>query len=242
MNPLTVIYLLLGHALGDFVLQGRDLAEAKRTKGTALVQHVMLVTVAHALAVIPIWSEAWLLWLPLLAVSHALIDVLKIALERRHGESLGTFALDQVLHLGCILAVAALVKTESPTAEAPDRWLTTLAVCTTAYILCTLAGSTIVRLVLARFPAPIAGDTDGDTSPARMGHAIGVLERSLGLTFILLDAWAGLGGIIAAKSIARFKDLERRHFGEYYLIGTLTSLLITVAFGVALAWALGLEG
>ena len=102
-----------------------------------------------------------------------------------------------------------------------------------------------MRLVLARYRLPTAtaetATTDADGEPintARMGHAIGVLERSLGLTFILLEAWAGLGGIIAAKSIARIKDLERRHFGEYYLIGTLTSLLVTVAVGVAAVWAL----
>ena len=44
--------------------------------------------------------------------------------------------------------------------------------------------------------------------------------------------------VIAAKSIARFKALEQRHFGEYYLIGTLTSLLVTIAVAVPTSWVL----
>jgi hypothetical protein len=40
--------------------------------------------------------------------------------------------------------------------------------------------------------------------------------------------------LLAAKSIARFKDLEKRPFAEYYLIGTLTSFL--VAISSALLW------
>ncbi len=40
--------------------------------------------------------------------------------------------------------------------------------------------------------------------------------------------------LVAAKSIARFDELKDRRFSEYYLIGTLTSLLIAVIVGLAL--------
>jgi hypothetical protein len=45
------------------------------------------------------------------------------------------------------------------------------------------------------------------------------------LTLLLMDQWAALGLLITAKSLARFKDLEERKLAEYYLVGTLVSLL-----------------
>jgi hypothetical protein len=53
---------------------------------------------------------------------------------------------------------------------------------------------------------------------------IGILERLFTLTLILMNQWAALGLLVAAKSLARFKDLEDRKLAEYYLVGTLTSL------------------
>jgi hypothetical protein len=38
---------------------------------------------------------------------------------------------------------------------------------------------------------------------------------------------------MAAKSIARFRALEDREFAEYFLVGTLASLLLALAGGVA---------
>jgi len=75
--------------------------------------------------------------------------------------------------------------------------------------------------------------TTGAVELAR-GRSIGVLERALTLTLVLLGQYAALGLIIAAKSLARFKALEDREFAEYFLIGTLASLLLAVLVGVGL--------
>lgn len=45
---------------------------------------------------------------------------------------------------------------------------------------------------------------------------------------------AALGLLIAAKSIARFEELKERRFAEYYLVGTLTSLLVAIVVGLLL--------
>jgi len=66
------------------------------------------------------------------------------------------------------------------------------------------------------------------------GRAIGVLERAIALTLVLLSQYGALGLVVAAKSLARFKALEDRDFAEYFLIGTLASLLIAVLGGVAM--------
>ncbi len=65
-------------------------------------------------------------------------------------------------------------------------------------------------------------------SPAR-GQAIGILERWIVLTLVMAGQWGALGLLLAAKSVARFRDLEDRDLSEYYLIGTLTSVLLATA-------------
>ena len=66
------------------------------------------------------------------------------------------------------------------------------------------------------------------------GRAVGSLERALALTMVLLGDYAAVGWIIAAKSLARFKQLEDREFAEYFLVGTLASFLLAVLVGVGI--------
>ncbi|PYP22195.1 MAG: hypothetical protein DMD53_04355 [Gemmatimonadetes bacterium] len=73
--------------------------------------------------------------------------------------------------------------------------------------------------------------TAGAVDIAR-GRTIGALERALALTLVLLSQYAAVGWIIAAKSLARFKALEDREFAEYFLIGTLASLLLALLAGI----------
>jgi len=65
-------------------------------------------------------------------------------------------------------------------------------------------------------------------------RAVGSLERALALTMVLLGDYAAVGWIIAAKSLARFKQLEDREFAEYFLVGTLASFLLAVLVGVGI--------
>jgi hypothetical protein len=43
----------------------------------------------------------------------------------------------------------------------------------------------------------------------------------------------------AAESIARFRELESKHFADYYLVGTLTSLLVAIASGILVRCVVG---
>ncbi|WP_334061664.1 DUF3307 domain-containing protein [Alteromonas genovensis] len=77
---------------------------------------------------------------------------------------------------------------------------------------------------------------------AMAGQRIGYLERLLILTFVLLNQFAAIGFLIAAKSIFRFGDLtksEDKKLTEYVLLGTLTSVAITIATGLVAKWCIG---
>jgi hypothetical protein len=80
--------------------------------------------------------------------------------------------------------------------------------------------------------APIA-------SPARLGATIGVLERLLIVTFVMTGSTAAVGFVVAAKTLARFKQLDDRDFAEYYLLGTLASVAVAIGSGLVATAALG---
>ena len=69
-------------------------------------------------------------------------------------------------------------------------------------------------------------------APARIGATIGALERLLIVVFVLAGAEAAVGLVIAAKTIARFKQLDDRGFAEYYLLGTLASVSVAILSGL----------
>lgn len=66
------------------------------------------------------------------------------------------------------------------------------------------------------------------------GKYIGIIERLLICLFVIYEVYPGLALVGAMKTLARFKMFDNRAFAEYYLIGTLLSLLIAAACGFLL--------
>jgi hypothetical protein len=87
-------------------------------------------------------------------------------------------------------------------------------------------------------PAPAPKPADGHASPARIGATIGILERLLIVTFVLTGSTAAIGFVVAAKTLARFKQLDDRDFAEYYLLGTLASVAVALGSGLLAGAAL----
>lgn len=114
------------------------------------------------------------------------------------------------------------------------RWVVYIA----GYWYALAGGMGVVRLVLAMVPVHEPGEPGAGISVAgeeqARGRIIGVLERALAVTLLLLGQFGALGLIVAAKALARFRGLDDRDFAEYFLIGTLASLLHAVAVGVGL--------
>lgn len=61
----------------------------------------------------------------------------------------------------------------------------------------------------------------------KTGKWIGILERILMTVFIYKHQFTAISYIIAIKSLARFKMLDSKIFSEYYLLGTLFSIVYT---------------
>ena len=66
------------------------------------------------------------------------------------------------------------------------------------------------------------------------GKLIGYIERLLVLMLTFYGSYPAIGFIVAAKSIARFKQMDDRDWAEYFLLGTLTSMLLGIGLGIVL--------
>lgn len=64
------------------------------------------------------------------------------------------------------------------------------------------------------------------------GRLIGYIERLLVISLTVVGAYPSIAFIIAAKSIARFKQLDDRNWAEYFLLGTLASIFIGLMLGL----------
>jgi hypothetical protein len=102
----------------------------------------------------------------------------------------------------------------------------------------------VAGAVIGRVLHPFAERVGSDVNTSGMesaGRYIGWLERALLYGLILLGAPNAAALVIAAKSIARFPSFAEERFAEYYLIGTLLSLLIAAATAIGVRAAMGLD-
>ncbi|PWN06159.1 hypothetical protein [Rhodohalobacter mucosus] len=90
----------------------------------------------------------------------------------------------------------------------------------------------MVRLMLTRLGLSPVGNKGQviNEQEYRTGRVIGFLERIFVFIFILLQQYAAVGFILAAKGIVRYPDFGNRTFAEYILIGTLLSALFATMF------------
>lgn len=92
--------LMVGHLVGDFVLQPLWLALAKRDGWPGLILHTAVVALTTA---VMIWSvlPQWLLWAGVLYIVHLFIDQFKtfVFTNNSKGKNVIFFLLDQLVHV-----------------------------------------------------------------------------------------------------------------------------------------------
>lgn len=241
----TFLLLLTGHLLGDFIFQSDALIARKKTL-RGLTEHVAIVTGLTLLLLAPATPLAGAP-LALMAISHFAMDYAK---THWLGDRLWSFSLDQAVHIGVLAALAVAwpgLAAQSVWGLAPSdvqlQIYAALTVVCGAIVGVWVGGVVIKKLVepLAPTPAPVARPAPGAQTSAPIigmrnaGRYIGWLERALAITFILIGHPEGVGFLLAAKSILRFRDVQDqtdRHQAEYIIIGTFLS------FGWALFAAL----
>jgi hypothetical protein len=234
------VALIAGHVFADFMLQTRRVAEEKERNAGALLWHGALVLVAHLAVMAPVltWEAAVLL--AGVAVLHTATDAVRI--KARGGGSIQGFFVDQAVHVAMLLGAWALLE-RNPAwvgGAAADDWFVWYARClavASVYVFNAKGGTIVVRKTLSRYPRASQKLEEDEGGEYEMGRVIGNLERFVVLTLLLFWQWGAIGFVVAAKSIARFPELRERDdkdFTEYYLIGTLTSVLVAIGTAILL--------
>lgn len=229
--------LVLGHVLGDFALQTAGMVRNKH-RPRPLLAHGAVVTAAQALALAPMLTARTAGLVLAVGVSHVGVDWVKARLAADGRASLGLFVGDQLVHLLVLFGVWAAMTpaawTASPVVASVGgvpadawAWLTAGALYASAFVFAWHGGNAIVRGVLPEW------DPDSDGVDLEAGATIGGLERWLVLVLGLAGQWGAVALVVGAKSIARFEDLKRRPFAEYFLVGTLASVLVAVVLALA---------
>jgi hypothetical protein len=72
-------------------------------------------------------------------------------------------------------------------------------------------------------------DDKAKSDNVKAGRLIGILERMLIVILLIVGQYTAIGLVFAAKSLTRFDKISKdSKFAEYYLIGTLLSILIAI--------------
>ena len=240
-----LVGLLAAHAIGDFLLQSTALVQRKaRLRPLAFLEHGLV----HAVLA---WMLCgfWTLWSIPVAVFalHVVIDLVKELLRRHHRRrdtldaprQLALFTGDQIAHLLSLFLLSAWISID---VGPDDRWWTPEAVTgylavlvfVAGWIVTVRTGSIVIGLAVARYRPDLRDESTAQeglvTTESRGleggGQMIGALERTLTFFFVLLEIYAGIGFLLAAKSILRFgevNDPHNRREAEYIIIGTFMS-------------------
>lgn len=229
--------LLLGHVLGDFVFQTDAMARNKHRVGP-LLSHGGIVLVVHVVTFVPLLTAQTALLVVFVGVFHLLVDAVSARIRHRGGTSAHHLFLgDQLAHLLVVLVgwslidatawqVAPVVAALGGVGHLPWSEMTTGALYLSAFVFAHEGGNTIVRGVLPEDGPEAEGEDLG------VGYLIGSLERWIILLLGLAGLWEAVALVVAVKSIARFEELKHRAFAEYFLVGTLTSVLVAIVLVV----------
>ncbi len=134
------------------------------------------------------------------------------------------------LEAACVAAAVGVAQLLRGAPHAAGRIVLVVA----AFWYVTAGGAGLVRLVLRLVPVgeqPGPGGVVVSGDELARGRIIGILERAIVLTLLLWNQFGAIGLVLAAKALARFRGLDDRDFAEYFLAGTLASLLFALAVG-----------
>lgn len=218
----------IAHLLLDYFLQTDKLAIRKNTDGFRsgfLYWHTFL---CFLLAWIFSLQLAFVAAAAFIAITHFLLDGFKNRLIQSPHLGKYAFYIDQALHL-LILAVAVVAfgrwhGIESTILDAINiRYLLIIS----GYLICFKPANIFIKEIFKSTEIQVSSDNEMPNA----GMVIGILERILTLTLILVSQYSAVGFLIAAKSILRYRNDETLKT-EYVLIGTLLSFGIAVIAGI----------
>lgn len=221
------VLLLAAHAFGDFLLQPDVIARNKKK----ISWFSLHLAIHGAMTYLVLQQWDWWLIIPTVILVHGIIDFIKIRLP----VSPSAFAADQAAHLLSLLGVAWLANhyglgMNHSAYVLPPEWI----ILGAGFCACVWGVGYFIASIASQLYAqnPDLKEAIGQ-GLANGGASIGKLERTLIFILIVIGQPAGIGFLVATKSILRFEEAKKQSAAEYILIGTLWSFTLAIAISAA---------
>lgn len=233
--------LLISHILADFYFQTNQIVKGKYKGVRWIFIHCMIhfgVMLIVTGSVIDSGEYRRLLFACVsICVVHGVIDSIKCKILKRDQNSKYRpmlFLLDQALHVITILIGSTVfdLKLDENNGILQSVFSFALTqevlVILLAVLICWRPASYFVAEVFSVVSRKSQNGDSTEDNEIRIGSWIGILEREIILLLGLMHQFGAIGLVLAAKSLARYKQLEDKEFAERYLVGTLISTLVAI--------------
>jgi len=236
------LLLLLAHFIADFVLQNTVMANMKLNSPKVFFKHCLIYLFVITIAVSFYGTVMQIVLFSLLiALSHFIVDAIRIIIQKMYSNSeereFHLFIIDQAIHIGILFVVSFFIPEKNYIGQLINdmsytyfniNFFTVIPI-TTAYVICLQPTGVLIKKIFLRIGYQKL-DTEEEN---KSGFLIGVLERICILTLAILGQFTAISFVVAAKSLARIKQLEDKDFAEKYLVGTLLSVVVALICGIA---------
>lgn len=106
---MIILYLILAHLIGDFVLQPAKLVQWKVKSITGIAVHTLIHFAVSLILIFPYLNLETAAIVLLLAIVHALIDLAKISKSLKSDKFVAYFVIDQLLHLITVIGAGVWI-------------------------------------------------------------------------------------------------------------------------------------
>jgi hypothetical protein len=233
---MSFVLLMMAHQFGDYIFQSAQMVFHKSESSIWVIFHSAVYTLCVLIFAL-LWGNTNNLTSIMYVVflSHVATDFIRIESRRKFGANLEflLFCVDQLIHIVILYFCSKLLSDSSKTIEGISSYLgieitVRRLFILFSYITITTPAAVFVKHILNSVQSNTSICAESVGTSDNTGTVIGILERILLLSLTIIDQYAVIGFVLAAKSMARFKNFDDKAFAERYLIGTLSSIGIVI--------------
>ncbi len=124
---LILLYLIIGHLIGDFLLQSSRLVAFKHRSVYGILLHILIVLVSQTLLLLPYLNSGKVAFaLVLIGALHFFIDYTKVKLDIKTKYPIIPFSLDQIAHFVTLILAYLIIREEIPLIFTEKWWFESL--------------------------------------------------------------------------------------------------------------------
>jgi hypothetical protein len=225
IQGIFLIKLLIAHLLADFLFQTKKMVDNKKWLSKEMFLHVFIVFVTTFLFSFNLYISL------IISILHYLIDGGKLEINKTKLPKPIVFLIDQIAHILIIILVWCIhfdnANSVAKTLLIPFQNYK-ISLILLGFLLVTTPYGFFIGMVTKRFQK----NKNKKIKTDKNGFLIGIFERLIILTFVLLAEYGAIGFLITGKSIIRFSAKNEDINSEYVLLGTMISYGMTIITGL----------